>query len=345
MLTSKEEVQSANGVVINGVDNPNILSMDSTEPLKTVVDEEKLKSTDGSEVVSPDTAKEKSSTDEKKVDEKKPDESASPEDKKDEKKEVADDKSEKDKTDEHQKDDKTPASVQKRIDELTRLRRSAERDSSFKDKKIAALEEEVKKLKESSSAAAKPVKEDFENEDEYIEALTDWKIDQKLSKQPPSEKKDDKIKEEINTRWDAIDQMFDAGGEKHEDFKDLVMNPTLQLTEAMVDLIIGTDNAEEVIYHLAKNADLSAKIAAMPLLQAAREIGKIEKEVGLQLSKLPTEKKEEKKEEKKVVPVEKKIVSDAPDPITPVRTESRITVDPNTMSPKEYRKWRESQGG
>ena len=343
MLTSKEEVESANGVVLNGVDNPNVLSMDSTEPLKTVIDEEKLESVNGSEVISPDTAKEKLSTDEKKADEKKPDESASPEEKKGEKKEVADDKSVKDKTDEHQKDDKTPASVQKRIDELTRLRRSAERDSSFKDKKIAALEEEIQKLKETSSAAAKPVKEDFESEDEYIEALTDWKIDQKLNKQPQSEKKDDKVREEVNTRWDAIDEMFDAGGEKHEDFKELVMNPTLQLTEAMVDLVIESENAEEVMYYLAKNADLSAKIAVMPLVKAAKEIGKIEKEVGLQLSK-PTEKKEEVKEAK-AAPVEKKTVSTAPEPITPVRTESRISADPNTMSPKEYRKWRESQGG
>ena len=66
MLTNMEDVKAAQGQVINGVDNPNLMSVDSTEPIKTTVDAEKVAELSKEIVVAKADDKDKKVAEEKK---------------------------------------------------------------------------------------------------------------------------------------------------------------------------------------------------------------------------------------------------------------------------------------
>ena len=63
---------------------------------------------------------------------------------------------------------------------------------------------------------------------------------------------------------------------KTEDYQSKVYDPTLPITPAMVELIAESDQGPQLAYYLANNRDVTAQIAALPPVMAARELGKIE---------------------------------------------------------------------
>lgn len=91
----------------------------------------------------------------------------------------------------------------------------------------------------------------------------------------------------------------------------------------VAQIVIESDQAADVAYHLGKNPAVARQIAAMNPVQAAREIGRIE--ATLTLPKPKTQ-------------------SAAPDPITPVKPGGLSRKDPGSMSPAEFAKWREAGG-
>lgn len=337
MLKTIEEIKNADlptSGVINGVDNANLLSVDSTAPVTTEVD-----------VVENDEKKEEVVAGEKPV----------------EKEEAADDETP-EKKDEPEKavtppEEKPPLkkdAVQKRIDELTRKYRTAERDSMLKDKKVKELEEELLKLKSTVPATVKPIRSSFEDEDAYLEALTDWKISERLRVQQEKTEQEVKSKSEVTenaTINQSIDSMVESGREKYEDFEEIALDKDLRITPDMVGIIVESEISADIMYFLGKNPDKADEIAKMSPLKVAREIGKLE--VQLVAEQGGAEKEEEvEEEEKEVTPPEKaaakpvvKKVSHTPPPIKPPKALGVTEKDPSQMTPKEYRQWRESKKG
>lgn len=326
MLKTLEEIKqvelSTSGV-INGVDNANLLSVDSTTPIVTDADkiekEEEEKEEEKKNVektpIKPETEIET------KVD--KPEESVS-------KPEVKD-------------------KIEKRIGDLTKKWRSTERERDFERTKRLEAEAELKKLKAAIPQTAKPKKEDFEDEAEFYEALTDWKVENKLK----VNKLEDDKKTELDAEHDAvqvveqvINEVVEKGRDTFEDFDEIVYSKDLDITQPMVEVIILSDIAEHVLYYLGKNPDEAAAISKMSTLKIAKEIGKIEVKVAAEIPKLnvSTEGGVETPEiipEVKPVTVPKKTTK-TPDPITPVKVTGAIEKDPSQMTPKEYRTWREA---
>lgn len=325
MLQSLDEVKKvemAAGSVMNGVDNANLMSVDSTTPIKTKVDILESEEEKG-EV--PDTSKT----------EKKPEEKveALPKEKEEKKEE---------------KPPETKDAVTKRIGDLTKKWRTAERERDFERARITKLEEELTKLKSTVPATAKPKKEDFEDTDAYNEALMDWKLEEKLrvTKEESAKKVEkDEEKAAVDEVFQNLDEVMEKGREKYTDFNELVLDENLVLTPEMTEVILQSESAIDLFYYLGQNPDESAVIAKMPLSRAAREIGKIE-------VKVLSEKKEEEEEEevppkkppvKPTPPVKK--TTKAPEPITPLKADGVVDKDPSQMTPKEYRAWRESKKG
>lgn len=133
MLLSMDEVRSARGNVINGVDSPDSLSVDSTEPLTTIIDAEKSKEAESSEAAASEAGKkEEKKSEEGKVNDTKAgaeeNKTGETEDaKKEEKNKASEEKKstdqEKDDEKKHSSDEDLPLSVQKRFDKLTKIRR------------------------------------------------------------------------------------------------------------------------------------------------------------------------------------------------------------------------------
>lgn len=319
MLQSMEQFKQAEmqfGPVVNGVDNPSLLSVDSTDVIETPIDqvgEAEDNKEKKQEATAPSTEQKKSelSQEEHKEEEKSKEETSSQES-------------------QHGKD-----AVQKRIDELTKKRRTAERERDWERTKRLELEEEVKKLRASIPASDKPKREDFETDDEFIEALTDWKVETKaaeLQNKAIEKANEEELKKASDEAADEYGEVVEAGKEKYADFEEVALSKDLAISNDMLDAIMSSELSADIFYYLGKNPDLAVSMYNMSAARVTREIIKLEAE----LLKPPTE---EKKEEPKAAPVKK--LTNTPAPIEPVKTTGAVDKDPSQMSSKEYRAWRE----
>ncbi len=322
METAQAEVKESVAVipvVVNTADDPRNLSVTSVGALPESVDR----------AAKEETQEEKAAPEEKK------EEAPAPEKKEEPAKEEKD-----------EKQPKTPEQVRveqlekelegerKRIPVLTKARREAERLAESRDQKIKELEEELKKAKAAVPPKDKPKLTDFDSEEEFMEALADWKVEQKLrEKEEKTEKETREVteKQAVDEEYDALDARMEKGRGKYEDFNKVVLDENLRLSESMVEAILFSDNAEDILYYLGKHPEESAKIADLPPMKAASELGKIE-------AKLT-----EKSAEPSPPEPPKKKVTQAPEPITPVKTTGAIEKDPARMTQREYRAWRESK--
>ena len=331
MLQTMEEIKKADmnpGMIINGVDNPNLLSVDSTTPVVTDADVIKKEEETKPEVKTAEKEPEKKSGD-KKEEEKKVEEKA-----KDEPPKASAENTDKDKKEVKEDDLKDP--VEKRIGKLTKKWRTTERERDFERAKRLEAEAELAKLKSQIPSADKPKREDFEDDEEFLEALTDWKVESKLKTHSEVVTKkigEDAEKQAATEIEQELEEISEKGQDKYEDYSTVVFDKDLVLTQGMVETALLTDIAEDILYYLGKNPDISAAIGEMPALKAAKEIGKIE-------ARLVAEKK--KPDEKKAdPPAPAKKLTQTPEPIDPVRSTGAIDKDPSQMSAKEYRAWRE----
>jgi hypothetical protein len=329
MLQTMEEIRKVEmtpGMIINGVDNANLMSVDSTTPIVTDTDVVSEKDDKAKEEVKVTEDKKE----EKKEEKKEPEQKAA-----DEPTKQSVEKTEQDKEKEEKVDDlKDP--VEKRIGKLTKKWRTTERERDFEKAKRLEAEAELAKLKAQIPATGKPKREDFEDEDTFFEALTDWKIDvnmrsqQEVVAKKAGEETEKQAAEEIEQE---LEEISERGRDKHEDYNTVVFDKDLVLTQGMVETIIHSDIAEEILYYLGKNPDISAAIGEMTALKAAKEIGRIEARL-VEGEKKPEEKKAEP-------PTPAKKLTKTPEPIEPVRSTGATEKDPSQMSPKEYRAWRE----
>lgn len=183
------------------------------------------------------------------------------------------------------------------------------------------------------SETPKPKEEDFEEYDKYIDALTDWKVDQKLEAQAK------KIQEkEMNGRTAESEKAFrgklDEAREKYSDFDEVALNPTLGITQTMVGILHETENPGDIAYYLGRNTKECVAIANMTPFQAAKAIGKIEAEIKTELDNNPTP---------PLTPKPEKKVTSAPAPIKTLGSREVVTKDPEKMTQKEYEAWRRGE--
>ena len=310
MITSVEELEQARNSdprVVNGVDNANMMSVDSTEPIEIRVERLDENGKILEEEIVPAEEKEVEPAEEKEIEEK--ESIVVPE----------------------------SAKIQKRIGELTKKFRTAERERDFERAKRVETEAKLNELLSKIPTTAKPVKTDFENEEDYIEALTDWKIDSKLKASQNKEAVEAATKDEKETvlaTYNVLDDVMEKGKEKYSDFNDLAFATDLILSPEVVNLSLDTENPEDVLYYLASNPEESERISSLSDVKAAKEIGKIE-------VKLTGEKAVDAESKKPTIPTKKQ--SKAPAPISPVVTTGAVDKDPSAMSAKEYRAWREKK--
>lgn len=183
----------------------------------------------------------------------------------------------------------------------------------------------------------KPKQEDFEEYDKYVEALTDWKVDQKIKAQNKEAQE-----KEMDGRTAEAEKDFrkklDEGKERYSDFEEVAMNPTAPITQAMVQILHECENPADIAYYLGRNTKECAAISNMTPFQAAKAIGKIEAEIKVELEKNPPPPPPpppEKKPEKKVTA--------APAPIVPIGSREVVTKDPEKMTQAEYEAWRRGE--
>jgi hypothetical protein len=222
--------------------------------------------------------------------------------------------------------------VEKKIGKLTKQREAARaeaqywREEALKTQK-SAEKPSVVETKTTVDATGKPDKEKFETHEAYVEALADWKVDQKLST------RDQKAKEtEVKTGHEAkvkthVEKVKEFS-KKHEDFNDLMESvDDVPMSLTVQQVILESENGPELMYELAKNREDYERICKLPAIQAARELGRFETKI-FKASETSKETQTTK----------------APPPISPVGKGKVVsTKDPGEMPYQEFKKWREAQ--
>jgi hypothetical protein len=243
---------------------------------------------------------------------------------------------------------KVKGGFQKRID---RLIREKEQEREARERVEARLKElEAKSGKAEEKPAPKndgrPNQDDFKTYEEYMEAITDWKVDQKLKAQAEQAELEAE-QETVSEILESYKERVTAAKAKYEDFDDVVnesvkspwpeKNATkmeMAAAEAFRTAVFEDENAGEISYYYGKHPDEFLKLGGLTPAQVVKAVARLSDKLG------PVE-TEEKEETEEVEEKPAKIVSKSAPPIKPVsggNTKSSVSLDQMDMA--AYRKAR-----
>jgi len=204
-------------------------------------------------------------------------------------KENPDEETNKDEDKQEKADDQKPKPenrVQKRIDKLTREKYELKG-------RVEALEGFLQDRQTQSPdiQSDKPVRSQFESDEDWIEALTDYKA---------KAVRDEILKDRSDSGNVSFEKQENESRKQHEDYDDVVEDVrSIKVNTHVNDAITSSPLATEILYELGHDMDKAKAIARMSIPSAIREIGKIEAK--LELKSMGTDKKK----------------SNAPEPIRP----------------------------
>lgn len=217
--------------------------------------------------------------------------------------------------------------VQKRIDELTRKRREAERDAQYwREQAMKAQRPEPEQQADfvPPGFPQKPQVDQFETYEDFVEAIADWKSDLKLAQRDhktAQEREQDQRKTQTEKYAERVTKFVEA----QPDFDEVLANTTAPATKIMENVIIESDHGPEIAYFLAKNEAEAARIASLPPHRQLIEMGKLEARM----------------EKRADTPPPQKRMTQAPEPIKPLGTVTPTAKkDPSQMTDAEFNEWR-----
>ena len=193
--------------------------------------------------------------------------------------------------------------------------------------KAELYERQQTQAQQADPDSGRPAREKFADDESYVDALTDWKITQKLG---PMQAKmaEQQQQSRQDVEWDA---KLAVAKKEYADFDDVLADAQeVPVSQAMAQAIKGSNMGADLVYFLGKDPEYASKIARMDPVSAIREIGRIESYIEY-----------DKTNKKPAVKVSK-----APAPIKPVNSSSSPgSKNIEDMTPAEYIAYRNKQVG
>ena len=219
--------------------------------------------------------------------------------------------------------------VQKRIDKLEWEKNEERRRAYALEQELEQLRSGKQQQKQPESHQGQPSPDDFpagRYDPDYLVALTEYKIQQSIDNLQKSAN--------VSEQRKLIELQQEQARQTHDDYDDVtaeLLEHPLANDPVFNEAILSADNVASVAYYLGKNPDELENLAAIrnnpsKMLKA---IGRIE----AKLESQPT------------LAQQKKAVSNAPKPVSPVgsaKPEPSIK-DPSNMTQSEYIAWRQGQ--
>lgn len=201
---------------------------------------------------------------------------------------------------------KKKGGFQKKLEKAEKLRASLEQEKEYwRNEALRTKTTETKVEETKPDLSKRPKADDFKSHDEYVEALTDWKLESKLLAKEQKQK-EDAVKSEVQTKISKHQERVTKFSDDHEDWDDVIEVVAKQpLSITVQEAIINSELGPDLMYELAKDPKELKRICGLTPIQAAMALGKIE----ARLTKSDS-------------PKETKLTTKAPAPVTPVRTRS-----------------------
>jgi hypothetical protein len=205
--------------------------------------------------------------------------------------------------------------VHQRIDELTALRRDAERERDYwREQAMRQPSQQQPDAPAVESKSDEPTLEscDFDQA-EFNRRYYKWAREQ------------ERKQEAAQQRQQSFAQKEAAFMAEHPDYAEVTRAPHVPITQMVAEAILETDDPPAVAYYLAKNLEEATAIAQMTPLNAARAIGRIEAKLSA-----PTPAPEAPRQP------EPRTVTKAPPPVTTLSGAPAIRKAYDEMSMAEY---------
>jgi hypothetical protein len=179
------------------------------------------------------------------------------------------------------KEDKTDPAIKLEMKKERDRRREAEKDALYY-RGLAEGRADKKPEDEpvTSTVAAAPVEEDYEDFQEYLTEVAKYSGRQAV-KEATEAAKVSTAAETAKTTQENIDlahnERMGEAQDRYPDFDEVVMqNKALSINKAMFDVIKESEQGPDLAHYLGKHPEEAAKIAVLSPLGAARALGRIE---------------------------------------------------------------------
>jgi hypothetical protein len=188
---------------------------------------------------------------------------------------------------------------------------------------LKAAQAAPKPTTHAAPAEGKPTLEQFNfDQDAYLEALADWKVEQHLKQREESTKQAESAKsqQEIVGAYNTAAAEF---ADAHPDFPEVVGSIQYPLSDALQAAIMAHPKGPEIAYHLGTNDDDAFALASIQPALAAAAVERL----ASRLTAAP---------EAPQTPINPKPVSKAPAPAPIVSGRSPTEVPPEKMTDDEW---------
>lgn len=187
-----------------------------------------------------------------------------------------------------EKERKNKVSAKDRISQLTREKYEERRQREELQQRLEQIES---KLTDSQPEPQKPKFADFDSDSDYERALDDYyakKTEHEREKAVREQRQQEQQQRQLQEQQQNATKFLadiQAKKEKFQDFDTVLNDPTFaqianHYKPEIVSMIQGSDKNVELFYHLGTHLDDAEKIAALPPVQAARELALIESRLG-----------------------------------------------------------------
>lgn len=185
--------------------------------------------------------------------------------------------------------------TQKRIDQITREKHEARADAEYWRKvatgEITPQQAQAQPIQQAQQPAGKPAVEQYETYEDFVEALADWRFEQReTAKQTADRTKT--VNETYASKVAAAKEQYPDYDEVIESLRDITV------ANVTIEAIRESEVSAELSYYLGQHIDEARKLQTLSVPAQLKEIGRIE----ARLEKAP---------------VTTKRISSAPTPIKP----------------------------
>jgi hypothetical protein len=226
--------------------------------------------------------------------------------------------------------------VQPRIDELTRKARESEREAAWWKARAEALEKPPEKPPE------KPTPEKYDDYGAYVEALADWKADEKVKAALAERDKAAAETKQTETRQSTWQQRKAEAAKTIPDIDAVLSASEVPLSADVQAELLDSEFGPQIAYHLDKHPEIAEKLNGMTDKQVAREIGRLEATMGTAAPAPVVE--GETTPDPEPAPVVTKKTTSAPPPVKPIGQGRSTQVDLSKASMDDYVAARKAQG-
>ncbi len=167
-----------------------------------------------------------------------------------------------------------PHGVKKRLSKVLEREQAAREEADRLRREVEALKSakaEPPAPPVAQPAPTKPKLDDFDSIEEYTDALTDWKLEQRESQ------------ESARRKTNEIETMISAAESRYPDFRVVAFSPevvaTVQAAPFLGDAITASPVFADLAMHFGQNPQELKRIAALPAVRALAELGKIEDKI------------------------------------------------------------------